>query len=352
MILFTSMMVALISTLILTPLSSRAAHRLGIVDKSNGMGIPSTGGLAIFFGFAASIAAGMIIFPVLPGHSVTDTGISWRALCTLILASGGLMTLTGFIDDRIELKPVTKLLLHSLVAVVAGAFFVMKGAQIRLFLDSGGVNWLAAPITMIWLLGITNSVNLLDHADGVTGGVSAISAFFFAVLNYINGSPDIAFISIALAGACIGFLFYNFPPASTYMGDSGSNFLGFTLGLLAVLGVYAPTGSIPWLALMSPLLILAVPLVDTVMVLLYRRRMGTPLFQGDKNHLAHRLSRMGYSRRTTVIILYLISIVMGTTALLLPTLRPFQAVLAFVNAAGVIAVFAVFIANGERRAAE
>jgi len=99
---------------------------------------------------------------------------------------------------------------------------------------------------------------------------------------------------------------------------------------------------------MSPVLILAVPIVDTVMVLLYRRKIGNPLFQGDKNHLAHRLVRMGYSRRTSVIILYLISVVMGTTALLLPTLRPFQAILAFVNAAGVIAVFAIFIAHGER----
>jgi len=118
------------------------------------------------------------------------------------------------------------------------------------------------------------------------------------------------------------------------MGDSGSNFLGFTLAMIAVLGVYTSTSSIPYLAVMSPVLILAVPIVDTVMVLLYRKKIGSPLFQGDKNHLAHRLVRMGYSRKTSVIILYLISVVLGTTALLLPTLKPFQAILAFVNAAG------------------
>lgn len=351
MILFTALMVALIVSLILTPLASRLAVKTGMVDggsEGRGSRIPHAGGLAIFFGFASSIAAGMIIFPVLPGQIVADTSISWRVLCTLILASGLLMTITGFIDDRIELKPGTKLILHSLVAVVAGVFFVIKGAQVRLFLDTGGVNWLAAPITLIWLLGITNSINLLDHADGVTAGTTAIAAFFFATLNYINGNPDIAFISIALAGASLGFLFYNFPPATTYMGDSGSNFLGFILAVIAVLGVYTSSGSIPYLAVISPLLILAVPIVDTIMVLLYRRKMGAPLFKGDKNHLAHRLARMGYSKKTSVFILYLISVVMGTTALLLPTLRPFQAVLAFVNAAGVIAVFAIFVVHGGR----
>lgn len=352
MILFTALMISLILTLVLTPLASRIAVRLGIVDggsQGDGSRIPTAGGLAIFFGFSASIAAGMIIFPALPGQIVADTGISWRALCTLILASGFLMTITGFIDDRIELKPLTKLLLHSFVAAVAGALFIIKGAQVRLFLDIGGVNWLAAPLTLIWLLGITNSINLLDHADGVTAGIAAIAAFFFATLNFINGNPDIAFISVAIAGASVGFLFYNFPPASTYMGDCGSNFLGFILGVVAVLGVYTSATSIPYLAVMSPILILAVPIVDTVMVLQYRRKTGAPLFKGDKNHLAHRLIRMGYSRKTAVFMLYIFSTVMGTTALLLPTLNPFQAVLAFINATGVITVFAIFIAHGERR---
>ena len=278
MILFTAFIVSLIVALILTPLTSRLALRLGMVDGgSGGTRIPHTGGLAIFLGFAASISAGLIIFPNLPGQIVVDTSISWRVLCTLMLASGFLITITGFIDDRIELKPSMKLILHSLVAVVAGVFFVIKGAQLRLFLDTGGINWLAAPITLVWLVGITNSINLLDHADGVTAGTAAIGAFFFATLNFSNGNPDIAFISIAAAGASLGFLFYNFPPASTYMGDSGSNFLGFTLAMIAVLGVYTSSDSIPYLAVMSPVLILAVPIVDTVMVLLRK-----PSFSGGQ----------------------------------------------------------------------
>lgn len=352
MILFTAFIIALVVSLLFTPLASRLAFRLGMMDgdsSEDAPGIPSIGGLAIFLGFTASMLAGMIIFPVLPGQTIVDTSISWRMLCLLMVFSGLLMTVTGFIDDRIELKPTTKLLLHSIVAAAAGVFFILRGAKLSLFLDTGGLYWMAAPITLLWLLGITNSINLLDHADGVTSGITAIAAFFFATLNFINGNPAIAYVSVAIAGASIGFLFYNFPPASTYMGDSGSNFLGFMLGLVAVLGIYTPRGSIPWLAVMSPLLILALPIVDTIMVLIYRKRKGAPLFKGDKNHLAHRLARLGYSRKTSVMILYIFSVVMGTTALMLPTLEPYQAVLAFLNAAGVVSVFAIFISRGERR---
>lgn len=351
MILLTSLIVALVVSLLMTPLMSRLASKWGFVVKeqhAGSKGTPVMGGVAIFLGFSAAIIAGMLIFPVLPGESIADTPLSWRSICILILVSGFFMALTGFLDDKFELSPRIKLFLHSLVAIIAGTLFVMKGAQVRLFLDGSHLAWLTAPITLIWLLGITNSINLLDHADGVTAGVTAISALFFAALNFMHGNPAVAFISVALAGASLGFLFFNFPPASTYMGDCGSNFLGFMLGIIAVLGVYTPHGSIPYLAILTPVLILAVPILDTVMVLIYRKRRGAPLFQGDKNHLAHRLMRMGYSRRTTVVMLYIFSVVLGTLALLLPTLRPYQAVLAFLNAAGVISVFTIFIVNGEK----
>ncbi len=351
MILFTSLVIALVVSLFVTPLMSRLASKWGFVDgkeKKGSTGIPVLGGVAIFVGFSASIIAGMIIFPSLPGDNVTDTALSWQSVCILVLVSGFLMALVGFLDDRFELSPGIKLLFHSIVAVIVGVVFIINGAHVRLFLDGSAIAWLAAPLTLLWLLGITNSINLLDHADGVTAGVSAIAAMFFAALNFMHGNPSIAFISVALAGASIGFLFFNFPPASTFMGDCGSNFLGFMLGIIAILGVYTPRGSIPYLAVLSPILILTVPFVDTIMVLLYRRKKGAPLFQGDKNHLAHRLMRMGYSRKITVIMLYIFSIILGTTALLLPTLQPYQAVLAFVNALGVIGIFTIFVSHGEK----
>ncbi len=351
MILTTSLVISLLVSLMLTPLMSRLAGKWGLTDrkdKTGNRGTPIMGGVAIFSGFAAAMIAGMLIFPVLPGENIADTQLSWRSVCVLVLVSGFLMALTGFLDDKYELSPRMKLLLHSFVAIIVGTMFVANGAQVRLFLEGSHVAWLTAPITLIWLLGITNSINLLDHADGVTAGVTAISAIFFAALNVMHGNPAIAFISVALAGASLGFLFFNFPPASTFMGDCGSNFLGFMLGIVAVLGVYTPRGSIPYISVLSPLLILAVPMVDTVMVLIYRKKRGAPLFTGDKNHLAHRLMRMGYSRKTTVTILYIFSVILGTMALLLPTLQPRQAILAFVNAIGVISVFTIFISRGEK----
>ena len=351
MILLTSLVTALIVSFIVTPLMSRIALKFNIVDSKNKpgtFGTPIMGGVAIFIGFAVSIVAGILIFPVLPGQNIVDTPLSWRSMCFLMLISGFFMALTGFLDDKYELSPAMKLFLHSVVAVIAGSLFLVNGAQVRLFLEGSSIAWVAAPVTLIWLIGITNSINLLDHADGVTSGISAIAALFFAALNFMHGNPAIAFISVALAGASLGFLFFNFPPASIYMGDCGSNFLGFMLGIVAVLGVYTPHGSIPYLAILSPLLILAVPIVDTIMVLVYRKKHGSPLFKGDKNHLAHRLMRMGYSRKTTIIILYIISVILGTIALLLPTLQPYQAILGFVNAVGVISVFTIFITHGEK----
>jgi UDP-GlcNAc:undecaprenyl-phosphate GlcNAc-1-phosphate transferase len=162
----------------------------------------------------------------------------------------------------------------------------------------------------------------------------------------------VAFICASLAGACIGFLVFNFNPASIFMGDSGSNFLGFTLGVIAVLGVYTPGGSIRELSIFSPLLVLAVPLLDTFLVVMYRMRRRAPILKGDRNHLAHRLMRIGFSHRQAVVLLWCIGALLGVLALLLPTLKPYQAVLVFAHAAGFAAVIAFFIHRGEKAAGE
>jgi UDP-GlcNAc:undecaprenyl-phosphate GlcNAc-1-phosphate transferase len=256
------------------------------------------------------------------------------------------MTVAGLLDDILGLRPSTKLVMQTVAALVVGFIFIWKGTQVRLFL-TGGTAWLAAPVTMIWLVGITNSVNLLDHADGLAAGVSAIAAGIFSVINILYGNYAIAFISAALAGASAGFLVFNFNPASLFMGDCGSNMLGFMLGIVAVLGVYTPEGSIRELAVITPLLVLAIPIVDTLFVMLYRRRRKLPLLSPDRNHLAHRLMRIGFSHRESVLIVYLIGLLMGVLALLLPTLNVLQAVLLFVHAAGVIVLFSLFIHKGE-----
>jgi UDP-GlcNAc:undecaprenyl-phosphate GlcNAc-1-phosphate transferase len=135
------------------------------------------------------------------------------------------------------------------------------------------------------------------------------------------------------------------------MGDGGSNLLGFMLAVIAVLGVYTPEGSIRELAVFSPLLILAVPILDTLLVMIYRKRKGAPLMKGDRNHLTHRLTRLGLSLRESVLLLYLLGILMGILALLLPTLRPYQAVLLFFHALGLLGLLAFLLQKGESRMA-
>ncbi len=344
---------ALLASLILTPLAKRAALRLKLVDrpgrrKNHPLATPLLGGAAVYLSFAATIAAGLLFWGGLSEGTIADTPLNWQSLGVMVLAGGFLLALTGLLDDILELRPGTKLALQTVSALAVGVFFVLKGAQLNLFLSGGPLAWLAAPVTLVWFVGITNSLNLLDHADGLAAGVAAIAAAFFAIINLLAQNEAVAFVCAALAGAACGFLVFNFNPASIFMGDCGSHFLGFMLGVLAMLGVYTPDGSIRELSVLAPLLVLAVPLLDTLLVLLYRRRHGAPLLTGDRNHLAHRLMRIGLSHRESVVLLWVVGGLMGTLALLLPTLRPYQAVLVIAHAAGFAVVFAFFISRGER----
>ncbi len=345
---------ALTISLLLTPVARRVALRTNLVDrpgnrKKHLIATPLLGGAAVYSAFALTIAAGLVFWRGLPEGAVADTPLNWQSLGVMVIGGGLLMALTGLLDDMLELSPRMKLLLQSLSALAVGVYFVLKGAQLSIFLAGGPLAWLSAPLTIIWLVGMTNSLNLLDHADGLAAGVSAIATAFLTVINLISGNEAVAFACAALSGASCGFLVFNFNPASIFMGDCGSNFLGFMLGIASVLGVYTPAGSIREIAIFSPLLVLAVPLLDTLLVLIYRKRRGVPLLSGDRNHLAHRLMRIGMSHREAVLLLYAVGVLMGILALLLPTLAPYQAVLVFAHAVGFSAIIAFFISRGEKR---
>ncbi len=346
---------ALVLAMLLTPFARRLALRVDLVDrpgdrKKHLLVTPLLGGIAIYLAFCGSVLAGLLIWSGLSEGTVADTPLDWHSLGIMVVAGGFLVALTGLLDDILELSPRLKLLLQSMSALAVGIYFVLQGAQLRLFLEGSSLAWLAAPVTLLWLVGITNSVNLLDHADGLSGGTTAIAAAFFTIINLLARNYAVAYICAALAGASTGFLVFNFNPASIFMGDCGSNFLGFTLGVVAVLGVYTPGGSIREISIFSPLLVLAVPLLDTLLVLLYRKRRGAPLWKADRNHLAHRLMRIGFTHREAVLLLWMIGLLMGILALLLPTLKPYQAVLLFAHATALSSVIAFFIVKGEKQA--
>jgi UDP-GlcNAc:undecaprenyl-phosphate/decaprenyl-phosphate GlcNAc-1-phosphate transferase len=337
-------------SVLLTPLARRIALKCSLVDKPDRrkrhlMTTPLLGGMAIYISSAVIVLAGMLILP----GSGSMISLGWESLCILVIIGAGMMAIVGLADDILGLSPIIKLILHTVAAALAGFVFITKGALLSIFLTGSSFAWLTVPLTVIWLVGITNSVNLLDHADGLSAGTCAIAAIFFSIVNIISGNYSIAFVSAALAGATIGFLVYNYNPASIFMGDCGSNMLGFMLGIIAVLGVYTPEGSIKGIAIFTPVLILALPIIDTVFILRYRWKHKKPLFNADRNHLAHRLMRLGFSHSQAVIILLIVAALMGTLALLLPTLEPYQAILLFVHALGLVGLFSFFINRAENR---
>ncbi|MBN1435324.1 undecaprenyl/decaprenyl-phosphate alpha-N-acetylglucosaminyl 1-phosphate transferase [Candidatus Fermentibacterales bacterium] len=345
-------LIAAAVTIAATPAVRMLATRLDFVDhpgdrKRHHCATPLMGGLGIYLAFSLAVLAGVLFWPGLAQGHHSDTPLQLVPLSVMMIGGGLVMVIVGLLDDRFELRPRTKLVLHTAAALLAGLYFVWRGAQVTLFLNA--VPWLAGVVTLLWLVGITNSLNLLDHADGLAAGAGGIASLFFMIINLLNGNEAVAFICAALAGASFGFLVFNFSPASVFMGDAGSNFIGFTLGVIAVLGVYTPQGSIRELAVLSPILILAVPILDTILVAEYRLRRGAPLFAGDRNHLAHRLMRIGFSAREAVGVLYSLGILLGLLALLLPTLHSYQAVLVMANALGVSIIVALFIRNGERK---
>ncbi len=337
-------------SVLITPLARITALKFSLMDRPEGrkkhlLSTPLLGGMAIYVAFTATVLGGMLM--ISGGQGMIT--LSWGTLCVMVIVAGGLMALVGLIDDILGLRPVVKLLLHTIAAALAGVFFITKGALLSIFLTGSSLAWLSIPITVIWLVGITNSVNLLDHADGLSAGTCAIAAIFFSIVNIISGNYQVSFISAALAGAAIGFFVYNYNPASIFMGDCGSNMLGFMLGIIAVLGVYTPEGSMREIAIFTPILILALPMIDTAFVLRFRWKAGKPLFGADRNHLAHRLMRIGLTHDQAVRLLLAVALLMGIPALLLPTLQPYQAVLIFTHAVGLVVLFAFFIHYAETR---
>jgi UDP-GlcNAc:undecaprenyl-phosphate GlcNAc-1-phosphate transferase len=280
-----------------TPLVRRVALRLGIIDQPNARKIhvnpiPLLGGVAIYGAF---ITALLIFGNRFRLHELVS-----------ILVGASLMSFLGVWDDRRSLSPFLKLIGQFLAA----AILVLTGVRIGTF------PWEIVNIivTMSWVVVITNAMNLLDNMDGLSGGIGAAAAIYFLLLAAMNRQYLVGALSAALVGACLGFLVYNFNPASIFMGDAGSLFLGF---MLAAVGIKLrfPDG-IEIVTWMVPVLILGLPLFDTTLVIVSRLRRGlNPLTTPGKDHVSHRLVAMGYTRREAVLICYLICAGLGVVAL-------------------------------------
>lgn len=293
-------------SLLLTPYCKKISIKLGAIDlpRKRGMHsipIPRMGGIAIVLGFIGTVA---ILSPFIK---------EFRTVQSLgFLAGSIIIVLCGILDDIYNIKPIIKLLFQltaACIVIFTGTIIKVITSPIYLNLDIIGI-----PITLIWIIGITNAVNLIDGLDGLAAGVSGISALFLASLCILSGSMLAVVLTIALAGSCLGFLPRNFSPAEIFMGDTGSLFLGYILGVTSIMGVYK---SYALLSLIIAGIVLAFPILDTLFAMTRRIIRGLPIMEADRGHLHHKLVDYGLSPLKAVVILYIISTIFGILAILI-----------------------------------
>jgi len=301
-------LIAVFSATVFTPLTIQLANKIGVMDipndarKIQAKPMPRIGGLAFILAFLLSC---LFIF------LTTNVGSDVNLLGFFV--GVGIIAATGFLDDAFGLKPWMKLVGQSIAAICV----ILSGLRIFYleipFLSTHGLNdAVSIIITFCWIIGVTNAFNLIDGLDGLATGVSAISTLSMLVIFILNGAtPSVYILTAALLGGLIGFLPFNFNPAKTFMGDSGSNFLGFTLATIAMLGM-AKTYAL--MSIVLPVIILGLPIFDTLFAIFRRLLNHQPIMQADRGHLHHKLMDAGLTQKQVVVILYTVTAVLGIYA--------------------------------------
>ena len=276
------------------PIARRAALQFNVVDRPDGrlkhqaQPVPYFGGLAVYLAFLVSLAL----------------TFDFRQDVLGLVLAGTLMVMVGLIDDFGVLSPMSKLV-GQLIAV-----FVLIRSGIRIEI-AAFPDWLDITLTAFWMIGIINALNIIDVMDGLAGGVGAIACAWLFVVAVLNHDTTVAVMLAALGGSLVGFLRYNFPPASIYLGDAGSLFLGLMLGALAMIGKYTEGNSV---AILAPVLILGVPVFDTLFVMYIRWLRGIPVFLGSPDHFAIRLRHWALSVPQIVVASYVVAFLLGGVA--------------------------------------
>lgn len=291
---------------VITPLVTRLAKSINFVDhpearKLHVTPVPMLGGVAIYVGLIAAVAL---------------SGTATLRELLGVLGGATVMTLFGLVDDRYGMRPSVKMVGQAL----AGGILIWSGIQVSIF------PWPAVNIvvTLCWIIGICNAINFLDNMDGLAAGITTVASGFFFIIALVEGLGLVASLAAATLGACIGFLYYNFNPASLFMGDAGSMLLGF---VLAVLGIKLQFANAPLhVTWMIPIIILGLPIFDTTLVVFSRLRRRKPVYKGGQDHTSHRfVAVFGMTSARAVITLYMVAAVLGLIALMLRDATPLQA---------------------------
>lgn len=299
---------ALFVSILITPGVIKFAAATGAMDKPDARKvhkkpIPRIGGIGIYAAFMVSVILTTIMADI--------EGESLKEIIGLIV-SGSFIVFVGIVDDYKNLAAKRKLLGQIIAAMILVLLFDVR---IDFITDPLGdyiyLEWFAVPVTIFWLVGLTNTVNLIDGLDGLAAGVASIAAITIMLVALKQSFLLVAILTAALAGAACGFLFYNSHPARIFMGDTGSMFLGFMLAGISVIGAVKSTTTI---ALVVPILALGVPILDTAFAIIRRLLGGQPIFKPDKGHLHHRLLSIGFTQRQAVYLMYVISALLGLSA--------------------------------------
>jgi len=308
---------AFLTTLLTLPLWRRWCLRTNLVDdpghrKIHSAPIPLAGGFAVLTGILLPLAIGALLLKLdlvkLSTTSAIIHGIDRRAIELAVLALGAVaITVLGWLDDRHELKALPKFIGQLLIAIAVAA----ACKRITLFVHSEIFSY---AITILWILTVINAFNFMDNMNGLCAGVGAIGAVLFAIIAAANGEYLVAITGFLMCGALVGFLPWNFPHARAFLGDAGSHLVGYLLAVMAILPHFYNKQNPHPFAVLSPLLVLAVPLLDLAQVSIFRTLNKKPFWIGDTNHLSHRLNRTGLSRTRTVLLLWLAAAIIGAFA--------------------------------------
>jgi UDP-GlcNAc:undecaprenyl-phosphate GlcNAc-1-phosphate transferase len=320
--------IAVVVSALATPLVVRLANRLGIVDRDaderrmHDSPKPRAGGIAVFFGFAFALFAVLGVSMVSP-FTLLASADQYDAVHRLVgLLFGSLLILgVGIWDDVMQMRPRNKLVAQVVVALISMLYgFIIPGIT-NPFDHNPGTNWIdfplwvGVPVTLLWYVGMMNAINFLDGLDGLLSGVAAISSVFLFVIAVLHGNPVVALVVIALAGATLGFLPYNFNPARIILGDSGSLFIGYVFGTVSIIGASKTAIAI---SVVVPLLVLALPVLDTAAAIVRRASSGKRITEADRGHFHHQLIfRFGLNVRQAVLVLYAVCLALGAVALFL-----------------------------------
>lgn len=323
-----ALIIALLASFLLTPYIKQLAVKIGAVDKPDKRKVhtqvmPRLGGLAIYLATMLAIVCSMPITRDLLG----------------ILLGGTWIVIVGVLDDKYSLPARVKLAGQMIAAVILVAFDVKIEWLNNPFGGYFYLEYLSIPFTVFWVISFINVVNLIDGLDGLAAGVSGIASITVILVAVHQGYFPVATLTAALAGGIIGFIHYNFNPATIFMGDTGSMFIGYMLAAISIFGAVKSAATI---ALLVPAIALGLPIMDTAFAILRRYSNGRPIFQPDKGHLHHRLLAMGLSQRQAVLLMYGISIVLCLAAFVLAEANVYVA-------AVVIVLILVGVAVGAKR---